>query len=120
MSETGESIKALTGHRFGQGLNKTTMVVLTGVGSNHRQDFLTLSSQPRAQRPVAATRPERQVQTRLTDAAVAQLVMAYRAGAKINQLATDFSSNRNTVSSILRRSGVAPRRPGFSAVDEIA
>jgi predicted DNA binding protein len=76
-------------------------VVLTGVSSNHRQDFLALSARARARRP-AAERPERQVQTRLTDAEVVQLITAYQAGAKINQLAIDFGINRNTASSILR------------------
>jgi uncharacterized protein (DUF433 family) len=50
---------------------------------------------------------------------VARLIAAYQAGTKINQLATDFGINRNTVSSILRSSGVEPRRQGLSA-DDIA
>ena len=62
-------------------------------------------------------RRERQVQTRLTDGEVARLIAAYEAGAKINELAANFGVNRNTVSSTLRSSGVAPRRRGLSADD---
>lgn len=76
-----------------------------------------MASWARAERPVVATQPQRQAQTRLTDAEVAQLITAYQADAKINQLATDFGINRNTVSSILRSSGVQLRRRGLSADD---
>jgi hypothetical protein len=98
------------GHRFGQGLNKITMVVLTGVSSNLREGFHALSFRARVNRPVATARSERQVQTRLTDAGVTQLIAAYQAGAKINQLATDFGINRNTVSSLIGGSSLITRR----------
>lgn len=83
---------------------------LTGVSSNVRIDFLVV--RPQSKRSAVAARPQRQVQTRLTDAEVARLITVYQAAAKIKQLATDFGINRNTVSSILRISGVAPRRRG--------
>jgi hypothetical protein len=91
------------------------VVVLTGVSSNLRKDFQALSFRPQANRSTTAARPPRQVQTRLAGAEIAQLIAAYQVGTKINQLATDFGINRNTVSSILRRSGVGPLQRGLSA-----
>jgi uncharacterized protein (DUF433 family) len=93
------------------------MVVLTGVSSNFQKSLLALSFRVRANRPAPGVRPERQAQTRLTDAEVARLITAYSAGAKITQLATDFGINRNTASSILRNNGTEPRRRGLSADD---
>jgi len=95
------------------------MVVLTGVSSNSRKGFLVLASRTRGERPVAAGRSKRQVQTRLPKAEVTRLIAAYQAGFKINQLAADFGLNRNTVSSILRRGGIEARRRGLSP-DDIA
>jgi uncharacterized protein (DUF433 family) len=98
------------------------MVVLTGISSNLRKGILALASRVQAGRPVVAVPPQRQVQTRLTDAEVARLITAYQAGTKISQLAVDFGINRNTVSSILRSSGIELRRRGLPAgsVAEVA
>jgi uncharacterized protein (DUF433 family) len=78
-----------------------------------------MSAPARANRPVAAARSERQVQTRITDAEGVRLIAAYQAGAQINQLGLDFGINRNTVSSILRSSGIELRRRGLPA-DSVA
>ncbi len=58
----------------------------------------------------AKLRTSRQAQHRLSVAEVDELVAKYRAGVEINELATQFDVNRDTVFSILKRRQVV-RRP---------
>jgi AraC-like DNA-binding protein len=89
-------------------------VELMGRYSNH--DNVTtlqriLAGHERDRPPARTTRSPRQkqVQHRLEANEVDRLLDRYRAGAKINELATEFAINRNTVMKHVERAG-APRR----------
>ena len=60
----------------------------------------------------AKVRTPRQPQHRLSPVEIDDLVGQYRAGAKIDNLATQFDINRDTVFSILNRQRVARRQLG--------
>jgi len=55
------------------------------------------------------TRGTRQRQKRLDDEQVSQLVVAYRLGATVYELAAQFGCHRSTVSELLRSRGVSMR-----------
>jgi transposase-like protein len=56
-----------------------------------------------------------QHQRRLAKEQAIEVVDRYQAGATLRELATRYGINRNTVSAILRRHGVAARRRGLSS-----
>jgi len=91
-------------------------VELLGRYSNHdiaSQLRQVLAGQKSDRPPARTTRSlrKKQIQHRLEPEEVDQLLECYRAGAKINELATEFAINRNTVMKHVERAG-APRRRG--------
>lgn len=57
----------------------------------------------------------KQIQRRLTLEQQAEVVRRYQAGAQMKYLAHHFGIHRSTVSAVLKRHGVSPRRSGRSA-----
>lgn len=60
----------------------------------------------------------RQVQKRLREPEVKDLVAAYREGARVKELATTFGVHRTTVTAVLRRCGVRLRPVGLG-IDQL-
>ena len=58
--------------------------------------------------------PYRRSQIRLNPQQVNALATAYRAGKATTELAAQFGIHRATVTAVLQRLGVEPRRDGFS------
>jgi predicted DNA-binding protein YlxM (UPF0122 family) len=67
-------------------------------------------------RPMTAVNPVvKQVQRRLTLEQQAEVVRRYQAGAQMSYLAQHYRIHRRTVSAILKRHGVEPRRQELSS-----
>jgi hypothetical protein len=77
--------------------------------SDQGEPVQALLEMTRAGPKQAKVRTPRQAQHRLNPVGVGELVAQYRAGAEINQLATHFNVNRDTIFSILNRRQVVPR-----------
>jgi transcriptional regulator of acetoin/glycerol metabolism len=67
--------------------------------------------------PTKAPKRQRQLQRRLTDAEVAELVTAYEDHELVHEIAQRFGIHRTTVTALLRRHGVELRRAGLVAAD---
>jgi len=121
LPETDNSTEMRTGHRFGQGLNKTTMVALQAQLSHLRPEVGRLE-RARYQHGRAAGQHRgeatderssltsgRPPQRRVTAGLLSDLIRGYEGGETTYQLADKHGLNRNTVAAHLRSAGVSIR-----------
>jgi lambda repressor-like predicted transcriptional regulator len=78
--------------------------------SDQVEHLRSLLDLPRAARPERRQRPQKQVQRRLSDEEIAQLVAAHWAGIGVKELAVQFGVHRDTVHNILTREAALRRR----------
>jgi hypothetical protein len=77
--------------------------------TNVRTRLARLAALPADGPPEQDRRPRRQVQHRLRDTEVCELIAAYEAGGSVYVLAKAFTIDRQTVSAILERHGIRRR-----------
>jgi uncharacterized protein (DUF433 family) len=93
------------------------LVVQTGTSLQHSSQVIRLAAElPGVLRrvPRQEDRRQRRGQRRLTPEQVTQLVGEYQAGGRVKDLATSWRVHRDTVSRLLRETGVEPRFEGIT------
>jgi hypothetical protein len=78
--------------------------------SDQVEQLRLLLKLPSAARRERRTGPRKQVQRRLSDDKIGQLIAAHRAGTGVKKLAVQFGIHRDTVHNVLTREGALRRR----------
>lgn len=116
MPEPTDSQAGLTGRRFGQGLNKTTMVEVLGRYSKIAKPSNICHFNTVRPVPIAAPRVHA-VGRRLSAEIRQQLLADYQAGVSAKELARRYQLSRSSIRAVLRASGLPQRYQAMTVVE---
>lgn len=97
------------------------MGLFSSYANDMRKAHRQLSTEPARALPQENGRRKRATQPRLSDEKVGQIVTAYETGKTVYELAAEYGCHRVTISTVLKRQGVALRgtSPTAAQIDEM-